>query len=225
MLYIALYSKEVYVSPSYEYWIKVKEKYNRGSLLGKYLMEYYYTLKSIFNDIKQNKNPINFFKNYKLSRGMSYRYDVKDWLGGYPMEFAGNKETEVFCRERLNLELIHINTGDGNTEYLFRPIGSHNYWDEITLNNCMETIPGPFMHVEGFAWCAKLPQDILLQADKFMLYENDSPVGWANAPRATIIEWGHGRYNIEENILLFSTTDNLDPNKENKIIKYRKSFL
>ena len=66
----------------------------------------YFTAEKYFLSI-----PISFIKNYKQSRGMSYWHDVKDWLGGYPMEFAGNKETEVFCRDKLKLELVITKLG------------------------------------------------------------------------------------------------------------------
>ena len=54
---------------------------------------------------------------------MSYWHDIRDWLGGYPMEFAGNKETEIFCRERFGVSLVNIKAGEANTEFLFCPAG------------------------------------------------------------------------------------------------------
>jgi hypothetical protein len=36
------------------------------------------------------------------------------------MEFSSVQEVKDFARHQLNLELININTGEANTEYLFR---------------------------------------------------------------------------------------------------------
>jgi 2-polyprenyl-6-hydroxyphenyl methylase/3-demethylubiquinone-9 3-methyltransferase len=50
---------------------------------------------------------------------MSYYTDVKDWVGGWPMEFSSIQEVKDFARDQLDLELINITTGEANTEYLF----------------------------------------------------------------------------------------------------------
>ena len=49
---------------------------------------------------------------------MSYMVDVRDWLGGYPYEDAKIEEVLRFCRNRLDLELVDLATGEANTEYL-----------------------------------------------------------------------------------------------------------
>ncbi|PIV53729.1 MAG: class I SAM-dependent methyltransferase, partial [Elusimicrobia bacterium CG02_land_8_20_14_3_00_37_13] len=66
------------------------------------------------------KNPLKTIRQYKQKRGMAYLTDIKDWLGGYPFEYAKIEEVLQFCRKKLNLELINIKTGEANTEYLFR---------------------------------------------------------------------------------------------------------
>jgi hypothetical protein len=56
---------------------------------------------------------------------MSYFTDVKDWVGGWPMEFSSVQEVKDFARDQLALELINISTGEANTEYLFkRPVSN-----------------------------------------------------------------------------------------------------
>lgn len=225
VFYIALYSKDVYVSPPYEYWLDIKRQYNYAGPIKKLLMEWNYAWRdSIRGHLISRKNPLAYMRSYKQSRGMSYWHDVKDWLGGYPMEFAGNKETEVFGREKLGLELIHIKAGEGNTEFLFRPIVSRNYWDEVISAVPLQTISGPFKHVEGYAWSVELPKIALGQVESFMLYENGSPVGWPNSPQSSIVGWGSGRYRVENGILIFSATDNSDPNQTDKNYKFRIDF-
>lgn len=225
VFYIALYSKDVYVSPPYEYWLDVKRVYNHAGSIKKRWMEWAYAWRdSIRGHLIRGKNPLSYMKSYKQSRGMSYWHDVKDWLGGYPMEFAGNKETELFGREKLGLELIHIKAGEGNTEFLFRKINAHNYWDDVVKHVPLSTIRGPFKHVSGHAWSASLDGLSLGQVGKLMVYENGSPVGWPNAPRSSIEEWGSGRYTVDRTNLIFSATDNSDPNKTCKLYQLRADF-
>ena len=227
IFYIALYSTDVYVDPPAEYWLKIKREYNFANHLKKLWMEWRYAWRdSIRGCLKQGKSPLTHMQEYKLSRGMSYWHDVRDWLGGYPMEFAGNKETEVFARKNLNLELIHIKAGEGNTEFLFRPIGGKNYWDDVTSQLSIKNIQGPFHHVIGKAWSVDLSsfKDSLGDIGSFMLYENGSPLGWPNASQLSIEVWGNGRYRVENDELIFSTTDNSDPNVTGKVYVFRANF-
>lgn len=225
VFYIALYSKDVYVSPPYEYWLTIKRAYNHAGPLRKKWMEWQYAWRdSIRNQLLRGKNPLAYMKTYRQSRGMSYWHDVKDWLGGYPMEFAGNKETEDFARERLHLELVHAKAGEGNTEYLFRPIGAGNYWDSIAAAAPQYPIAGRFEHVAGHAWRARISKELAGEPGRFMLYENGSPIGWPNAPLTSIQGWGRGRYRVEEGSLIFSTTDNQDPNANGGIYAFRPDF-
>ena len=227
MFYIALYSKDVYVDPPAEYWLKIKREYNFANPLKKLWMEWRYAWRdSIRGCLKQGKSPLTHMQEYKLSRGMSYWHDVRDWLGGYPMEFAGNKETEVFARKNLNLELIHIKAGEGNTEFLFRPVDGKNYWHDVTSQSSINNIQGPFHHGMGNAWSADLSsfKDGLGDTGSFMLYEDGSPLGWPNASQLSIEVWGNGRYRVENDKLIFSTTDNSDPNVTGKIYAFRANF-
>lgn len=60
-------------------------------------------------------------RDYKQSRGMALYNDVKDWLGGWPMEFAKRADVKAWA-ERNNLEMLAMKTGEANTEYLFRQL-------------------------------------------------------------------------------------------------------
>lgn len=225
VFYIALYSKDVYVSPPHEYWLDVKRAYNLATPLKKRWMEWQYAWRDcIRRHLVRGKLPISFMKAYKHSRGMSYWHDVKDWLGGYPMEFAGNKETEIFGRDKLGLELIHIKAGEGNTEFLFKKLGKQNYLSEVAKTVASNPITGRFDYVAGFCWKVVLPEGSVGSPEKFMLYENDSPVGWPNSPMSYIQGWGGGRYRLEGNVLFFSATDNLDPNTSQKKYSFRAGF-
>ena len=62
-------------------------------------------------------------KNYKSKRGMNWRTDVTDWLGGYPYEFATVEEIFKFIKTNvpdMNLKNIKTTNGFGNNWYLFK---------------------------------------------------------------------------------------------------------
>lgn len=228
VFYIALYSKDVYVDPPAEYWLKIKREYNLANPLKKIWMEWCYAWRDCIKGcLIRGKSPLAHMREYKFSRGMSYWHDVRDWLGGYPMEFASNKETEIFARKILKFELIHIKAGEGNTEFLFRPIGGINYWDDVILQSPLNRLHGPFNCIGGNAWQVNLPvlPKGIGEPGRFMLYENGSPLGWPNAPQSSIKGWGGGRYRIESDTLIFSTTDNSDPNEIGKIYEFRSDFV
>jgi len=117
LFYIALYSKEAY--PDWERWLEIKQAYNRSGPMKRFLKECSYVwTTTIQNDLIHFRNPLRTIREHKRSRGMAYWTDVRDWLGGWPMDFAGNQETVTFC-EGFGLRLVHMKTGEGNTEYLF----------------------------------------------------------------------------------------------------------
>jgi hypothetical protein len=55
---------------------------------------------------------------YKKSRGMNMFTDIRDWLGGWSMEFVHDKDAVSFCKE-LGFRLQRMVTGEANTEFLF----------------------------------------------------------------------------------------------------------
>lgn len=224
VLYVALYSSDMHLSPTPEYWIDLKRKYNRSWGGKKLWMEVDYAWNSTLKHvIRKGQSPLEYIRNYKKERGMSFWHDVRDWLGGYPMEFAGNRETRDYCREQLGLELIHAKAGAPNTEYLFRRAGASTYWDRSVADE-RHLLPGPFVHADGLAWAARLPRTVG-NPKRLMLYENDIPLGWPQATLKYIVGWGQGRYRVENDSLIFSSTDNTDPNTEMKRYSFRPDFL
>jgi len=57
-------------------------------------------------------------REYKKNRGMNIFTDIRDWLGGWPMEFVYDADAIKFC-ENLGFRLEKIATGEANTEFLF----------------------------------------------------------------------------------------------------------
>jgi SAM-dependent methyltransferase len=224
VFYIALYSSDVYLDPPPEYWLDVKRRYNLAGPWRRRWMEWQYAWReSIFPDLKNRRNPFKSIMGYAASRGMSYWTDVRDWLGGYPMEFAGNGETKIFCRDRLGLELINISAGEGNTEFLFRRRGAQNYWDKVTADTVLIDLEGPFLHRAGQAYQTEIPNYADTADDiqhprrsRLMLYEDREPVGFAHQTHADIAHHGGGRYSHWQQSLIFSSTDGSDPNSNGR---------
>jgi len=67
-------------------------------------------------------NPVKKIKSHGiLYRGMSWRTDIKDWLGGYPYEYAYISEVFKFVSEKgFCLVNLKDNNGLMNNEYLFK---------------------------------------------------------------------------------------------------------
>jgi SAM-dependent methyltransferase len=228
VFYIALYSKDVYLIPTTDYWLKVKERYNRSGRLRRKMMVYSYALRDLAHKaLIKGINPFAYVRNYKESRGMSYLHDARDWLGGWPMEFAGNQETRKFVKQTLNMDLIHMWAGRGNTEFLFRPENCKNYWDTIA-GVPATPLPGPFEQLQGRAWIKRFPVAESQECSDpmaFMLYEDGSPLGWPGASTGDIEKFGSGRYRIDGGQLTFSTANNRDPNDSDVSLSYRLDFL
>ena len=119
--YIAIYNKVDGLLGS-KFWLKVKKFYNEYPLIGRIFLEPMYMFACILKFLIKGKNPINEIKNYSKERGMSWRTDISDWLGGYPYEFASVEEIFKFIKTHFpSFELVNIRTtsGSGNNEYLF----------------------------------------------------------------------------------------------------------
>lgn len=117
--YIALYSADVQNDPSPEFWLDVKKRYVNAGWVKRRYMDLWYVWRFMLG-----RNPLRlpeFFKrarDYKKSRGMNIFTDIRDWLGGWPMEFVYDQEAIDFC-EKLGFKLQNIKTGEACTEFLF----------------------------------------------------------------------------------------------------------
>ncbi|TIQ40734.1 MAG: class I SAM-dependent methyltransferase [Mesorhizobium sp.] len=120
LFFIALYSSNV-VKPSAEFWLDVKRRYNASSPRRRRWMEYWYIWR-----FDLGRNPLQLpqlvkrIHEKKKGRGMSYMTDIRDWLGGWPMEFADDQAVIDFLKERFDFELVRISTGEACTEFLFQ---------------------------------------------------------------------------------------------------------
>ena len=120
-LFIALYNEQDMYS---KVWTAVKRRYSSGiwwripiiAVCGSFL-----SLKGLAKDLISLENPLNRYRQYKKSRGMSYFTNLLDWLGGYPFEVAKPEAVFEFFRNR-GFEMIKLRTcggGLGCNEFVF----------------------------------------------------------------------------------------------------------
>jgi SAM-dependent methyltransferase len=122
LLYIAIYNR-VDGRRGSEFWLRVKRLYNRSSWAGKRLLEALYFLRyGIGSNLVSLRNPRRFLERYSQGRGMNYWIDIRDWLGGYPYEFATVGEIFRFCTRELGMELVNLRSTNtlGTSDFLFR---------------------------------------------------------------------------------------------------------
>lgn len=60
---------------------------------------------------------------YRFARGMNYFTDVRDWLGGWPMEFTYDQDVVDLLEGEYGFELINAATGQACSEDHFRRTG------------------------------------------------------------------------------------------------------
>jgi len=119
IFYIALYSADVQKDPTPEFWLRVKQKYVSAGPFTRRMMEAWYVLRfELHYNIFFLPRLLKRIREYKESRGMNMFTDIRDWLGGWPMEFVHDADAIVFC-EKLGFKLQNIATGEANTEFLF----------------------------------------------------------------------------------------------------------
>ncbi|TSC91502.1 MAG: methyltransferase family protein [Parcubacteria group bacterium Licking1014_17] len=106
-----------------KFWLNLKKRYNNSPIIIKCLIEIGYMSKLIAYYIIRGRNPIGVVKDFKRKRGMSWRHDIIDWLGGYPYEFATVEEIFLFMKKKFpdfKLENIKTTNGLGNNQFLFK---------------------------------------------------------------------------------------------------------
>lgn len=216
--YIALYSSDTYIDPPPEEWIRIKKAYNYASPVKKKLMELHHLYRQVIApEIKAGRNFVDAIKNYG-SRGMNIWADIKDWLGGYPMEFASLQETRTFIADEIGFNLVNVINGEGCTEYLFANPAENSHWQQVEAGRYIQSVEGPIEPVGGYGFKFALPELSDVADDngfnmrsKLMLYENGKPLGLAHCMHAVIRDRGNGRFSHWQGEVVFSASDNTDP--------------
>ncbi|CAB4751700.1 unannotated protein [freshwater metagenome] len=118
-LFIALYSRDV--QPKADYWLKIKKRYVSSSAPVKFFMELRYLIRYQLIPSVISFNFKSLKKRSSRARGMDLMTDVRDWLGGWPMEFVYDQEVINYV-EAKGFKLKKISTGEACTEFLFDKI-------------------------------------------------------------------------------------------------------
>jgi SAM-dependent methyltransferase len=102
-------------------WAKLKRWYCSAPRWQQAAWESAYLTWDLLSMAARGRNPIRMIREYPATRGMTWRRDVTDWLGGYPYEAATPGEILEFVRRKLNFALIrqNINQHLGVSEFVF----------------------------------------------------------------------------------------------------------
>ena len=124
LFYLALYSADADFQPSKEFWLDVKQRYNRAAPFERWKMEWWYVW-NFYLYRKPGNIPavVKRWFSYKYQRGMDMFADIRDWLGGWPMEYAGDQETVDFLEQR-GFSLRNVSTGEACSEFLLKRTGA-----------------------------------------------------------------------------------------------------
>jgi len=125
---IAIYRR----TPLCGFWAWEKRLYTRSGPALRRLLEGGYWALKIGHRLVRLKNPSRRIREYKEKRGMDWRTDVVDWLGGYPYQSATPDEVTRFVEGLGFRQVQRFNTlegrrrlgvlGSGNAEFLFERI-------------------------------------------------------------------------------------------------------
>ncbi len=125
ILFISIYNDQGQAS---KIWKKIKKTYNDcpKALRGFVLYPCFLRLwgPTTIKDLLKGK-PFNTWKNYIKQRGMSPKYDVIDWVGGYPFEVAKPEDIFDFFHNKGYLleKLYTAGGGHGCNQYVFKKAG------------------------------------------------------------------------------------------------------
>lgn len=122
--YIAIYNNVDGLNGS-KNWLRVKKLYNASPGPGKFILEVSYMVPHLAADVARLRNPMDRFrdKGSQRDRGMNWAVDVKDWLGGYPYEYANIEEIFTFMKRGFPdfyLKNIKSTNGLGNNYFLYK---------------------------------------------------------------------------------------------------------
>ncbi|MGH8643125.1 MAG: class I SAM-dependent methyltransferase, partial [Gammaproteobacteria bacterium] len=103
LFYIALYSADVQKDPTPEFWLATKQRYLKASWFGKRWLELWYIWRFLLGyRIWRLPQLLGQWREYTKKRGMHVMTDIRDWLGGWPMEFCYDDDVKRFMVNELN---------------------------------------------------------------------------------------------------------------------------
>ena len=107
---------------SSRFWEREKIFYNRLPKLGQLAMDYAAASGMVAAHLLSGRNPVKEIRHHNQNRGMSWLVDIRDWLGGWPYEYASVEEIFSFVQKRLGYTLENVISTNSlrNNEYLLR---------------------------------------------------------------------------------------------------------
>jgi 2-polyprenyl-3-methyl-5-hydroxy-6-metoxy-1,4-benzoquinol methylase len=117
---IAIYNnKEDRVGGSRMWW-HIKRFYVSHGRIVQWIMEITFAAYRTARILVSLRNPFRVAREYQGPRGMDLRHDWRDWLGGFPYEYASAGEVFSFCRD-LGFEPVRMQTTStvGCNEFVF----------------------------------------------------------------------------------------------------------
>ena len=128
LLYLAIYNKAdgLAIYPdgrigSSRFWQKFKRFYSSLPAFIEYCIDAVVMSLLVLFYLATLRNPIKEIRGHRdyFSKGMSWRLNIRDWLGGYPYEYASVAEIFTFAHDRgFTLENLTCNNGLLNNEFL-----------------------------------------------------------------------------------------------------------
>lgn len=123
LFFIALYSRDVQTNP--QFWLDRKRDYNRGATLKRaWMVLWYVWVYGMGSSLRGLPGVVKQIVSYRFNRGMNYFTDVRDWLGGWPMEFAPDQDVVDLLEGECGFRLVNCSTGQACTQFLFRHVGT-----------------------------------------------------------------------------------------------------
>jgi SAM-dependent methyltransferase len=121
---LALYNDVQRVLGGSAMWWHIKRVYNLSPRPAQQLMEGGYSAALLLNESVNLRNPLKIVREYssESGRGMDFWHDVRDWLGGFPYEYATPAVVFNYLHGKFGFELEYMTTssGVGCNEYTFR---------------------------------------------------------------------------------------------------------
>lgn len=124
LLAIAIYNEVRSQLVGSSRWREIKRVYNRAPPPARRALELGYAAAFMLKDAVSLRNPLATISRYNDGeiRGMDFWHDVRDWLGGYPYEYATAGEVFMYLHRGHGFQLEYLKTLDGLgcNEFTFR---------------------------------------------------------------------------------------------------------
>lgn len=122
VFYVAIYNENRtnLIHGTSTFWTRVKRFYNQQGPFVKRLLYLLYANYLFFGLLLTGQQPGVYIHNYQSTRGMSWRHDILDWLGGYPYESAApDRLVNMLASEGFACSKLTYRNTIACNEYLF----------------------------------------------------------------------------------------------------------